>query len=195
MKKEDRRVTKSKMRIREGLLDLLEEKPLSKITVIELTERAKVNRKTFYNHYSGVYEVVNEMEDECIARYKEIFSKERVYEYKNSTQILFEKLINEVVENEDFYRVMSHNEIHLHFSGKLADEVKVWLKSFKIHKENTNMEMLEYFYDFITAGTVDVVHRWLNSENQTDPRELAGLFNSIVLSTEVKKFFQLEENT
>ena len=47
---------------------LLEKKPLDKITVKELTEKADVNRKTFYSHYSSIEDVLNEIEDEILKK-------------------------------------------------------------------------------------------------------------------------------
>ncbi len=46
-KKEDRRTQYSKMVIRDTLFELMREKPINKITVKELCERAAGNRSTF----------------------------------------------------------------------------------------------------------------------------------------------------
>ena len=40
--------------LRKTLIEMMERKPLDEITVIELTERAEVNRKTFYNHFPDI---------------------------------------------------------------------------------------------------------------------------------------------
>ena len=50
----DRRVVRTQSSIRKAYLELLEEKPLSKITVSELAERAGINRKTFYAYYEDM---------------------------------------------------------------------------------------------------------------------------------------------
>jgi len=42
----------------ETLLSLLEKKPLSKITVSELVNLCDINRKTFYYHFSDVYDLL-----------------------------------------------------------------------------------------------------------------------------------------
>lgn len=195
MKKEDRRIIKSKTKIRQGLLELLKEKKLSSITVIELTSKASVNRKTFYNHYSGVYDVVHEMEDECLERIKVIFSKEKITKYKNRTNELFEMLLKEVDENEDFYRVMTHSDINHHFAGKLSDGVKEWLKGFDLDKDEFDMIMLEYYYDFISSGIMDVIFRWLQAGKNITSQQLSDFFNTIVWSTEVRKFFKVYDDS
>lgn len=57
----DRRVARTKRNIRNALLELTSKKSLNDITVTELAERADVDRKTFYNYYDTVTDIVNEM--------------------------------------------------------------------------------------------------------------------------------------
>ena len=47
---QDRRVRRTRMRLQQAMLELLKEKDARSITVRELTERADVNRGTFYAH-------------------------------------------------------------------------------------------------------------------------------------------------
>ena len=56
-KREDRRTAYSKKAIRESLLSLMHDKPLNKITVREICERADVNRSTFYAYYEDIYDL------------------------------------------------------------------------------------------------------------------------------------------
>ena len=60
----DRRIRKTKQRLRQSLTELLAQKPLSKITVQELTERADVNRGTFYSHYKDISDMKEQIERE-----------------------------------------------------------------------------------------------------------------------------------
>jgi len=60
----DRRVARTKRSVRMALIKLLASKPLGEITVTELARAADINRKTFYNYYSDVSMVVDEIENE-----------------------------------------------------------------------------------------------------------------------------------
>ena len=51
----DRRVRKTKKQLRLALMELLAEKSAKSISVRELTERADINRGTFYIHYRGTF--------------------------------------------------------------------------------------------------------------------------------------------
>ena len=50
--KTDARVKYTKMVLKKALLELMQHKPVNKITVKEICERAELNRATFYAHYS-----------------------------------------------------------------------------------------------------------------------------------------------
>ncbi|HVI41382.1 MAG TPA: TetR/AcrR family transcriptional regulator, partial [Anaerovoracaceae bacterium] len=54
MNQADLRVVRSKKLIREAFIDLIEEKGYKNITIKEISKKAMVNRKTFYNHYDSV---------------------------------------------------------------------------------------------------------------------------------------------
>lgn len=65
-KKIDRRIVKTKRAIRNSFAELLSEKDLNSITVSDVADKADINRKTFYNYYSGLYQVIDEIENELI---------------------------------------------------------------------------------------------------------------------------------
>lgn len=58
-KAEYRSALRSKKLIISALGDLLQEKPLDKITVTDVVNRAQINRGTFYAHFSDVPDVIN----------------------------------------------------------------------------------------------------------------------------------------
>ena len=69
-KREDRRVRRTRSSIRRAFLDLLNEKEYTQITVTELSERADINRKTFYAYYSGMEELLWELEKGLVEDYR-----------------------------------------------------------------------------------------------------------------------------
>ena len=63
----DLRIKKTKRAIRSAFYELIREKPLEKITVREIAERAEINKTTFYAHYETVYDLVDQLEQEAVA--------------------------------------------------------------------------------------------------------------------------------
>lgn len=62
--KMDRRKIRTKKLIRQALLELTMEKGLNKISVMDLAERAEINRGTFYLHYRDVADLVDQLKQE-----------------------------------------------------------------------------------------------------------------------------------
>lgn len=64
--KEDLRVVKTKRNIKNVMMDLLQKKPIEKITVTELASHALINKGTFYHHYSDIYDLYQELVSDFI---------------------------------------------------------------------------------------------------------------------------------
>lgn len=60
-KAEYRSAIRSKKMIITALADLLQEKPLDKITVTDVVSRAQINRGTFYAHFTDVPDVIHHL--------------------------------------------------------------------------------------------------------------------------------------
>lgn len=56
--KDDPRIQRTRQRLHDALLSLLEEKPLQALTVREICQRADVHRSTFYLHYGAPEELL-----------------------------------------------------------------------------------------------------------------------------------------
>ena len=60
----DLRVKKTERAIRNAFYQLVQTKPVEKITVKELSELAEINKTTFYAHYETIYDLVATLEQE-----------------------------------------------------------------------------------------------------------------------------------
>lgn len=66
--KSDLRVTKTRRLIKATFLELVQAKPVRKITVTELAKRAEISKGTFYLHYLDIYDLYNQMVEETVAK-------------------------------------------------------------------------------------------------------------------------------
>ena len=62
----DLRKQRTKRSIVNAFIQLRAKKPLEKITVKELAEVAYINKATFYTYYQDIYDLSEQLEDECI---------------------------------------------------------------------------------------------------------------------------------
>lgn len=64
--KTDARVKYTVKVIKEAFLKILENKPITKISVKEVAEAAEVNRATFYSHFSDCYDLLESIENDLL---------------------------------------------------------------------------------------------------------------------------------
>ena len=62
----DIRVKKTRRAIQKAFIELLREKPIEKITVKEIAERAEINKTTFYAHYETLDALINQLEMQTV---------------------------------------------------------------------------------------------------------------------------------
>ena len=64
----DRREIKTRQAIRNAFLALRAHKPLERITVRELADRAEISKATFYLHYHDIYDLSESLQEDVIQR-------------------------------------------------------------------------------------------------------------------------------
>ena len=85
MEQTDLRVIRTKKLIKDAFFSLIEEQGFEAVTVKQLTERAGINRGTFYSHYVDKFELMEkcvdeifeEAEQKLIHQLPHIFGEER----------------------------------------------------------------------------------------------------------------------
>ncbi len=68
-KKEDLRVRKTKEAIHNAFKEMICEMDYDRITIKELAQRAQINRKTFYLHYTGLDDLLEDLQEEIAGNF------------------------------------------------------------------------------------------------------------------------------
>lgn len=89
-KKMDRRILKTKRAIYNAFVELLSEKEINHITITDISKKADINRKTFYNYYSDIYEVMEEIENMMVDTF---IKRLDTIEFTNMTDFLTETFV------------------------------------------------------------------------------------------------------
>lgn len=175
--KNDRRSKLTKRMLKDALLELLKNQPISKVTVKQLCEKADINRATFYNHFYDTRNVLEYIEEEYCENLKieviNMLGTNNIPEFILNilTEMKSDKHLNQIITCENtkprFLRKiinMAHDLIISH-----------WLKIFKVKTK----EKLEYAYSFMTTGSFSVINKWLNNNLKESPQEIAEILQRI----------------
>jgi AcrR family transcriptional regulator len=105
-KKLDRRVRRSRQQLTQALLDLVVEKEYETITIQDITDRADLNRATFYLHYSSKEELLiaslEERFDELVSQFDQLSAERPIWEEKQSILMTFQH----VADHAELYKVL-----------------------------------------------------------------------------------------
>lgn len=169
MNRIDARVRYTRMIIEQSFFELLQQKPISKITVTELCEKAQINRATFYKHYLDVPDLLEKIEEELFRQIREAFSAKQV-EVKS---FLLEMLNYTYREKERFFALGGEN-------GDPNLMVKTFLVCYESaypllaqnlpHMKDDERKML---YHFLSQGAGGVLTWWVRDGMRISPEEVA----------------------
>ena len=98
-KRVDRRIRRTKRLLRQALAELMNEKEFKDITVKEITERADLNRGTFYFHYTDTYDLKDKIENELIDVFRENLDSYQPTEDNHSVQDIAASVLGYIREN------------------------------------------------------------------------------------------------
>jgi len=128
----DPRVQRTRELIREALIELIEEKGFSRITVGDIADRATVNRVTFYKHYKNKYDLVERIFEgafEKLARGMsasdgEFSSLAKLIPLPGDTPQSMVDLFNYFAANARLFRAMLSSDGSTWFESKLRDTIQ-----------------------------------------------------------------------
>jgi AcrR family transcriptional regulator len=158
----DRRVRKTRDRIRGTLINLLLEKDLSEITISELAGLADINRGTFYLHYQDVEEVFSQIENELV----EEFSRQ-IVQYKSHSALLRMPILGELIRyismNEKICRALLRSRDSTFIARIIGLSRPASRQEFRQYYQNWDEQFYDYYFDFVCYGSIAILRRWLES--------------------------------
>lgn len=155
--------------IRNVFVSMLNERPLSKITVKDIVTECKINRNTFYYYYADIYEVIEEIFNTelqmVINEYNETLSWEESFllatefalENKRAIYHVFNSIKRDMVEKYIF-------DISGSIMNKYVERV-----SNGISVSSKDKRLIASFYQSALTG---MVVNWLTTGMKEDPKEI-----------------------
>lgn len=173
----DRRVKYTRMALRESLLEILREKPLSKITSVELCRRADINRNTFYAHYKDPADLLSSIEGELYAEFKRSLDHSLKFE---SIPTLIIEVCGLILRNLSLCEILFSERGDRHFLDEVIylshdRSIAEWRKMTGLQ----DTEQLEMLYAFFMNGSLAIIQRWIENGVKESPEEIAHLIDKL----------------
>lgn len=186
-KKEDLRKVKTHLAIDDAFTTLIKEKNFDNITVKDISEKAMVNRGTFYMDYEDKYDLLEHYEEELLAG----LSKNMIDNIEDSHKLTID--MTRQIAKETFEYVNSHHEKIIalfnnpgikRFEDKIAEYMAGYYRE-KVAKvldaEQVKVD-IEYLIAYVTGAHISLMKRWLQNNRQESIQEVAQIIEVISIN-------------
>lgn len=168
----DNRVRYTKNVLQQALLRILRQKSIDRVTIKELCGEAKVNRGTFYLHYATPNDLLREIEQQFIGENMTMFSPYFNNGYETSYMAA---LFAGILKNKELCQIIMGKNGNPRFLARMKALVRPgiidgWCKEFP----NYRREDLDYVFDFIFSGSMDLILGWIDDSKGLSTEELAN---------------------
>lgn len=188
-RKPDRRVVKTKKAIRNAFAKLLCEKDIDKITIKDIADTADINRKTFYNYYSGVYQIIDEIEDEVVNNIENAIKDIEADEYLKNPYRMFDRINEAASQDMDFYGYLMSMNSNIMLFQKIVDLLKEKTKEAVLTKVDVDKERLSVVIEFAISGMIAAYKSWFNSDKKLTLEEISEVIAHLFYDG-VSKFWE-----
>lgn len=159
----NRRVQFTKNALREAMIELITEKPLTAITVKDICARADINRSTFYLHYKDVDSLLVAVEDYAI-EYMSTFRSDPKHTFDGL--VAFLKHMKATPRMRKLFFALGGDRGDPRFNRRLQElTYKTFERGWNEHMPvgNTDNEKT-LVYSYILPGIVSVFYAWLTDK-------------------------------
>ncbi len=167
----------TKRALEQSLKSLLQQKPLSKITISDITEDCGISRMTFYYHFKDIYDLV---EWACAEDAARVLQNKKTYD---TWQQGFVQIFHAVRENKVFvmnvYRCVNREQVEKYLVP-LTDQLIMGV----ITERAAGMTVREADQQFIAQvysyAFVGIMLDWIRDDMRADPEELVNRLAMVI---------------
>lgn len=183
MARTDHRTRVTKMLLRKAFTDLLRQKPIQSISVKELCQTAGINRGTFYAHYTDVYDLRRQMEDEMMADFQEALKPLLSGDNGDTTSLKITAGIFQCLkDNADVCAMTVGPYGDKEFLTRLIKIGKEkYAESYRRYFAHATARQLEYYYSFVCGGCISLLEKWLADGMNPGAEEMAAIAEEIMM--------------
>ena len=180
--KQELRVEETRRQFRVALLKLMEEKPVSKISIRELSEATGLNRGTFYLHYQDIYDLLDDLENYVLQQLSDILALHDPKELSHNIYPLIRDIFQQAADNRELYAAIMNSTEHTGLMDKIQALVKEkvfydWDHIFQ-HPKTQNYDV---YYSYLSSGLIGLLRYWVQDGTES-VEEISELAKTLVIS-------------
>ena len=162
-KAEYRSAIRSKRMIIAALADLLQEKPLDKITVTDVVNRAQINRGTFYAHYSDIPDVINHLIMSIFSTIEQAISEEPK-QFSDIPHVLLQRIQSFLEEDMEFCKKVMNSGA----AAMMQERLIQFVMDYMLQQEHVygfgDHQLYELTIRFCAGGLGNLYRDWFSGK-------------------------------
>lgn len=178
---QDRRVKRTKLLLQKTLVDLMLEKEVGKISVKELTQRADVNRSTFYLHYLDIYDMLEQMENEFVETIQGFFHDFFTPLPASMPLTLFINISKWLEQDKEYYVKLLSGTASWHIlqdlEVRVRDEFITLLQIIFMDEDSIDLRTR---VNFTVSGIIGVLRMWVTEGGNASLSDLSETIDDIL---------------
>lgn len=179
----DRRINKTKKSIKRAFAYLLSQKDVNDITITDIANEADINRKTFYNYYGGIYDVIDEIENEIADIFDETSKNLHMNDFLENPNKVLHKLDEIVNRDLEYYGNLIRVKGNSNLTIKIVEIIKERVeKDFLKEYPGKDPEKVSFVVDFIFSGLVETFRIWFNADRKLPLSELSETIETVIFT-------------
>ncbi len=184
---EDLRIIKTRQHIRAAFFELAEQIGIDKITVQNLTQKAMINRSTFYLHYTDKYELLYQLEDEIFSGIKntllDVAIRVAAGEIESGSPYPYiVGALEYVKSNERFFKLIFSEKGNPAFSRRLGAAIKTIAKEKILNRRPKRQYTLPHNYldALFTSMLTSFIGVWIEGGMTETAEDVARMVTKFV---------------
>ncbi len=161
---------KTKYDLEKALKELMQKKPLDKITISDLTEACSLSRMAFYYHFRDIYDLVEWI---CLEDASRALQGKKTYDTWQEGML---QIFEVVLENKSFilnvYHSISREQIENYLFRLVYDLLRGVVEEKSVGM-NISEEEKRFIADFYKYGFVGIMLDWIKGGMKEDYRIIA----------------------
>ncbi len=188
---EDLRVRRTQKLLQKALLEATSDKGFVHVTVRDITERAMVNRATFYRHYQDKYDLLahymKELSELIDSNDEENSFADQAEQSPDAPPPGLVSLLRHMQAHADFYRVMLGNQgdpsfCAQSFRGYIEQGFRNMLSS-QAPQANPERPPVELTVNYLLHAGIGAIVWWLENEQPCSPEQMAVWLYQLSMAT------------
>ncbi|MDF2720998.1 MAG: hypothetical protein K0Q59_673 [Paenibacillus sp.] len=172
----DSRVMRTRSQLKSALLSLLTEQPFSQIKTKQITEKANMNRVTFYDHYATKEELLFELIDDVLGEYAAILKSLPDPKATQPSDIYrtIQHSIRHIKMYSEFYKVMLLTNGVPELSNRLHALMSDSFHAALLQLNKTRSEIdYDLYISWVIGGAIGVFKYWLQNGMRQSEEEVS----------------------